>query len=302
MSYPGPKVFRPTGSIGIFGTNNADDVKALQKMIISAGYNNIHGNNLRATGHCDSQTKAAIIWYQRLLNMSPSGLVHPQEIWFYSMFSKTLAPQWRPRETGPLHVREGQFTFDAEGTDYLNGPEPFSQPENMKNFSRVLHWPTGASGVTIGRGYDMKLRSAGEILTHLKQSGIEEYKAVICAKSTGLVGRQAQLFVKAYGLLLGEITHLQQVRLFEIAYRIKLTEAKSLYKRLLPEIPDALAWEQFDPVIRDIVVDIFYQGAHNARGLFIAASAGKKSLRSYIERDRYYMKFEHQRQRLKYLR
>jgi len=105
MSYHPPRVFRPTGSIGVFGANAPEEVKTLQKMMINAGYNNIRGNNLRVTGHCDPETKAAIIWYQRLLNMSPSGLIHPQETWFFTMFSQ--AP-W-PRTGG--RVIPVRFTF-----------------------------------------------------------------------------------------------------------------------------------------------------------------------------------------------
>lgn len=302
MPYHSPRVFHPAGSIGIFGVNAPQDVRTLQKMMIDAGYNYIHGHHLHITGQCDPETNAAIIWYQRLLNMSSSGLVHPQQVWFFSMFSKTIAPHWRPRDTGPLHVREGQITFDAEGIDYLRGPEPFRQPENLKLFSRVLHWPAGLSGVTIGRGYDMKSRSAGEIMTHFRQARIEEYKGVICSKAAGLVGRQAHDFVKSYGPLVGEITHLQQVRLFEIAYKIKLLEARNLYQRVSHTILNAPLWEKLDLRIRDVIVDIFYQGVHNARSLFEAAIAGKEELRSYIRNDMYYMRFEEHRQRLRYLR
>lgn len=302
MSYHPPRVFRPTGSIGVFGANTPEEVKTLQKMMINAGYNNIRGNNLRVTGHCDPETKAAIIWYQRLLNMSPSGLMHPQETWFFTMFSQAMAPHWRPRDTGPLHVREGQVTFDAEGVDYLNGPEPFNQPKSLKNFSRVLHWPAGLSGVTIGRGYDMKDRSAGEILTHFRQAAIEEYKARICSKAAGLIGRQAHSFVKAYGALVGEITHLQQIRLFEIAYGIKLGEVKNLYRRVSRTIPNAPSWEKLDSNVKDVIIDIFYQGVHDARGLFQAAIAGRKELSLHIKSDMYYMRFENHRQRLRYLK
>lgn len=120
MPYHPPRVFRLAGAVGVFGTNNPDDIKTIQKMIVDAGYNHINGNNIRATGQCDAETKAAIIWYQRLLNKSPSGLIHPMETWFFTMLSQALAPRWRPRHTaGSLHVREGQFTFDAEGQDYL---------------------------------------------------------------------------------------------------------------------------------------------------------------------------------------
>jgi len=265
--------------VGVFGTNNPDDVKTLQKMIISAGYNHIHGNSLRATGHCDPQTEAAIIWYQRLLNMSPSGMVHPQEIWFFTMFSQAIAPQWRPRDTGPLYVSEGQITFDAEGLDYLTAVEPFRQPENTKNFSRILHWPKYASGVTIGRGYDMKERSPGQIITELRQAGIEEYKAVICSKASGLSGKQATTgFIKAYGPLVGEITHIQQIKLFEISYRVKKDYASGIYSNYSRHIPNALSWDSLDRKIRETFVDIVYQGIPKLGPLIeLIASGGSRS-------------------------
>ena len=90
--YHSPRVFRPSGSIGIHGANTPEEVKTLQSMMINAGYNHIHGNHLRASGQCDQETRTAIIWYQRLLNMSPTGLVHPMEIRFYKMFSQATSP------------------------------------------------------------------------------------------------------------------------------------------------------------------------------------------------------------------
>src|SRR5690606_34158303 len=56
-----------------------------------------------------------------------------------------------------LTMSQGQVTFDAEGNDI---------PGNAY-FSRVLHWPGGASGVTIGRGYDMKERTQAAVLQDL---------------------------------------------------------------------------------------------------------------------------------------
>ncbi|WP_312456710.1 peptidoglycan-binding protein [Pseudescherichia sp.] len=302
MSYHLPRVIRLTGSVGAFGTNNPDDVKTLQKMIINAGYNQIHGNFLRITGHCGPETNSAIIWYQRLLNMTPSGLLHPQAIWFFNMFSKSISPHWRPRDIGPLHVREGQITFDAEGLDYLSAVEPFRQPQHMRQFSRILHWTGGASGVTIGRGYDMKNRSHGQIIYEFRSAGIEEYKAVICSKASGLQGGNAFQFVKSYGQLVGEISHLQQVRLFEIVYRAKRNETINVYKRLSRHIANAPEWSALDPKVKDVVVDIFYQGVHNTMELFKAAINGTKALMKLIESDASYMLFENNRQRLKYLR
>lgn len=65
------------------------------------------------------------------------------------------------KSTNPdLKVPEGQLTFDAEGT------------EGGKWHSRTVHWPGGASGVTIGRGYDLGYKSAKEITADFTTAGI----------------------------------------------------------------------------------------------------------------------------------
>ncbi|WP_337037135.1 MULTISPECIES: peptidoglycan-binding protein [Pseudescherichia] len=305
MIYHSPRIFRPKGSIGTFGVNTPEEVKTLQKMMINAGYNHIYGNHLRATGNCDPETNSAIIWYQRLLNMSPSGLVHPQQTWFFSMFSKAMAPHWRPRDIGPLHVRMGQITFDAEGVDYLTAVEPFRQPENMPHFSRILYWPGKNSGVTLGRGYDMKKRSPGQILTELRQGGIEEYKAVICSKASGLVGLKAVMnFIKGYGPLVGEISHLQQVRLFEIAYREKCEFAKGVYSRQSKSIANPISWSALDSRIKEVFVDTIYQGNKSAPKMVqIMAKGGSRSdIIEYLNNDPYHGENERDNTRRLYLR
>ena len=46
------------------------------------------------------------------------------------------------------------MTFDAEGND----------DSNSIYFSRVIHWPGGISGVTIGRGYDFGHRGSADLI------------------------------------------------------------------------------------------------------------------------------------------
>ncbi len=290
-------------SVGTCGTNAPAEVKKLQQMVSNAGYRQSTGRTLKVDGVCGQGTIDAIRWYQRLLNMSPSGMVAPTDSFFMQALSHALSPHWRPANTsGPLHVHEGQLTFDREGADYITAVEPFRQ-KKYPNFSRILHWPKRAnSGVTLGRGYDMGGRSSGEIYSAFIQAGIEEYKAVICSKAAHLKSRQAEQFVRIYGPLVGEITHQQQVQLFNIAYRKKLSEARSFYIRVAKSIPDAPAWNTLDIKIRDVVVDIFYQGVHNAPALMRAAIAGKSALAEHIKNDPVYMSYEGHRKRLGYLR
>lgn len=238
--HSGPPVFRLSSSVGVCGTNKPDEVKAIQHRINTSGYAQITGRILVVNGHCDVPTVEAIRWYQRLLNMSPSGLIQPVDTWFMKALDEASSPHFRPKHKGgPLSVPQGQLTFDAEGVDYITAVEPFRQAR-YPNFSRILQWPpTSFSGVTLGRGYDMGSRSVGEIFTTLRQAGIEEYKAVLCSKAAYIKGQQAGLFVKVYGPLVGEITHQQQIRLFIMTYQVKLTEARSLYGRITRHIPAA---------------------------------------------------------------
>lgn len=288
MSYHNPRVNRLKGTVGSCGANSPEDVKTIQNMINNAGYQLATGRTVRTNGICDQETEQAIIWYQRLLALSPTGLVHPADSSFIQAMENAYSPGWRPQHTsGSLRVSEGQVTFDSEGIDYITAVVPFRQ-QSYPSFSRVLHWPpVFSSGVTLGRGYDMGSRSTGEIYATLRQAGIEEYKAVICSKASYLKGRQAGQFVKVYGPLVSEITHSQQIRIFEIVYREKLNYAKGVYARNSRRIPNALPWFKLDKIIRDVFVDTIYQGNRTAPEMVkIMAGGGSKSeVIQYLRND-----------------
>lgn len=288
MSYHNPRVYRLKGSVGNCGANDPSDVKEIQKMIIDAGYQLSTGRTIRANGVCGLETDQAIIWYQRLLTLSPTGLIHPTDSFFIQAMENAYTPGWRPQHTsGSLWVSEGQVTFDSEGIDYITAVEPFRQ-QRYPSFSRILHWPPKfSSGVTIGRGYDMGRRSSGEIFSTLRQAGIEEYKAVICSKASHLKGRRAGQFVKVYGPFIGEITHAQQIRLFEIVYREKLNYAKGVYSRNSRLVTDALTWNKIDKVIRDVFVDTIYQGNRTAPDMvkIMARGGSRNQTIEYLKND-----------------
>ena len=289
-------------SVGTCGTNAPFEVKKLQQMVAGAGYLQATGRTLKIDGQCGQATIEAIRWHQRLLNMSPSGLVMPVDTFFMQGLANASNPYWRQRNAnGPLNVEEGQLTFDAEGADYITAVNPFRQ-QQYPFFSRILHWPGGRSGVTLGRGYDMRERSTEEIYSALRLAGIEEYRAVLCSKAAHLKNRQAAQFVEVYGPLVGEITHQQQIQLFKVAYKRKVGEARSLYNRVAKSISGAPSWYGLEKKIRDVIVDIFYQGVHDASGLFRAAINGKHDLALHIKSDITYMRYEDHRKRLRYLK
>jgi hypothetical protein len=296
--YHAPSVFGLKDSVGSCGTNNSEDVKQFQKTVIDAGYQVATGRTLYSHGRCDPQTVEAILWYQRLLTLAPTGLLHPTDGW-YSQLLEANSPHWRPQHTvGILRVPIGQITYDAEGVDYVTAVAPFRQ-HRYPYFSRVLHWPGNSlSGVTLGRGYDMGRRHSGEITATLKQVGIEEYKAIICARAAFLKGNDAEQFVRVYGPLVGEITHQQQNSLFLVSYREKLQQARNLYSVYQITPP----WETLDREIQDVLVDIIYQGFHRLQELFRAAVGGKRKLAAFIMDDAVLRKYESQRQRVRVLR
>ncbi|MDR7343836.1 peptidoglycan hydrolase-like protein with peptidoglycan-binding domain [Pantoea alhagi] len=305
--YHDPMVLHPDRlftSVGTCGTNQASEVKKLQRMVMNAGYRLATGRQLSVDGICGQQTVEAIRWYQRLLNLSPSGLVTPLSVYFMDALT-AMSPDNQLHEAGGLlRVSQGQFTFDNEGRDYRTVVVPFRAGPTPW-FSRVLHWPGGHSGVTLGRGFDMKMRSAGEIYSTLRQAGLEEHKAVICSRATGLSGRTAEQFVTVFGPMIGEITHQQQIRLFDVIYPQYVSLAKGYYFRhtkKLQIIPDAVSWEAIDSKIKDVYIDIVYQGVDDITQLVKAvASNDKDELKKLIKNTPRYMQFEKERKRIGYL-
>ncbi|EPN9527265.1 peptidoglycan-binding protein [Cronobacter malonaticus] len=299
-----PRVLRLQSSVGVCGVNYADDVKALQELMMKAGYQTATGRSLKVDGICNNETKEAIIWYQRLLTLSRSGLVQPFDQWFIEALKNASQPEWRPRITsGPLHVREAQFTFDNEGTDYITATNPF-RPRPYPWFSRILHWPhSAASGVTLGRGYDMGNRSAGEIFATLRQAWIEEYKAILASKAAFLKGREAASFVKVYGPLFGEITHQQQLRLFEIAIQFYISRAKRVFNKNKAKMAYAISWENMRPALRDIFIDSLYQGCKSADEFArLILLDDLESVRTYLKTDGAQLKsYGRNLKRLKYI-
>lgn len=305
--YHDPMVLHPDRlftTVGTCGTNQASEVKKLQRRVMNAGYRLATGRRLSIDGVCGQQTLEAIRWYQRLLNLSPSGMVTPASIYFMDAL-KAMSPDSQPHHAGGLlRVSQGQFTFDNEGLDYRTATVPFRTTPGPW-FSRVLHWPGGRSGVTLGRGFDMKLRSTGEIHSMLRQAGLEEHKAVICSRAAGLSGRAAQQFVTVFGPMVGEITHQQQIQLFEIVYPRYVSLAKSYYIKYtqkLQVIPDAISWEAMDQKIKDVYIDIVYQGVDEITLLVkVVAGNDKDEFKKFISNTPRYMRFERKRKRTGYL-
>jgi GH24 family phage-related lysozyme (muramidase) len=87
--------------------------------------------------------------------------------------------------------------------------------EEQRGVSNHLHWPGGASGVTLGPGYDMRDRSRAEIEQKLRDIDIDPSLVSRVAAGAGLRGEAAKRFAKDNRNLVN-LTDDQQSRLLQV--------------------------------------------------------------------------------------
>ena len=191
-----------------------------------------------------------------------------------------------------LIVRRGQVTFDAEGNDIPNNAY----------FSRVLHWPGGASGVTLGRGYDMRHRTQSAVFSDLSAAGVEAVSAENFSRGAGLSGQDARDFVISNRDLFGAISQEAQRILFEdVVYPRYEDAAKRQYRSIAAA--DTAAWEDLEERVRDIAVDLTYQqGSIWNRQMPYIFKNNREDLARYIQETQELAQYEPGRHRARYLR
>jgi len=150
-----------------------------------------------------------------------------------------------------LIVHFGQRTFDAEGIEAC-GP----------HFSRVIHWPGGASGVTIGRGYDMGQRTRLQVASELVHAGMSDEDARFLSEAAGLRGEAARRFIARNIADSPVLSLAAQRRLFE---DVTVIETISDIKRILakPDLQErygARTWDELTPMAREVTFDLRYRG------------------------------------------
>ncbi|MCB9764793.1 MAG: SH3 domain-containing protein [Alphaproteobacteria bacterium] len=156
-----------------------------------------------------------------------------------------------------LQVDKGQLTFDAEGT------------EGGRYHTRTAHWPGGASGVTIGRGYDLGQHSKNDIIRDMTGAGVSEADANKFTPAAGKTGRSAQTWLAENKAGLPEITLEQQEALFGTVYDRLAKDVERIsgnYARIVSERENGeqkdyeVNWDTLHPALRDIAVDLRYRG------------------------------------------
>jgi hypothetical protein len=143
----------------------------------------------------------------------------------------------------------GRLTFDAEGQ------------EGGRFHSRHFHVPSASSGLTIGRGYDMKLRSKTEVRDDMLAIGRSVAEATLISQAAGMRGERAEEFIEENDLEDFEISLEQQVRLFDIEYQRQEKDTRRLATKAdVTRAFGATDWEALDAGIKEVLVDLRYRG------------------------------------------
>ncbi|MCQ4312018.1 pesticin C-terminus-like muramidase [Pseudomonas stutzeri] len=151
-----------------------------------------------------------------------------------------------------LNVPRGQLTFDVEGND----------DDSSMYFSRVAHWPpVGASGVTIGRGYDVGHQH--NVRSDLQTAGVSEPLLSWLDSGKGLKKELARDYLRnaSAEIRSQKISRKQQHVLFLFVYESMEKDVKRICnKRDVIEAFGGTDWEALHPKIKDVLVDLRYRG------------------------------------------
>lgn len=148
-----------------------------------------------------------------------------------------------------LKPSKGTVTWDTEGT------------EGGRFHSRKLHVPTSSSGLTIGRGYDMKQKNSGKIVNDLTNAGVDIQNATTISMAAGKYGHDAKNFISENDLNDFEVSQCVQKRLFDISYLEEEQEVKRISEK--PSVVSAYGkvdWKFLDLAIKEILIDLKFRG------------------------------------------
>lgn len=146
-------------------------------------------------------------------------------------------------------AQPGWFTFNNEGT---------SDPES-RYFSRKAHWPGGASGVTIGRGYDLGHKLPEQIMADLEFAGIPRVDREKFVAAAGITGTKARAYLLANELPV--ISEAAELKLFERSYSAVQREVQRIVNKDDVESEYGKTdWDSLNPVLREMLIDLHFRG------------------------------------------
>lgn len=233
--------------------NNTRDVKIAQ-FLLNAYLRGKKKTPLKITGKINEETNKVILAFQKdYLKMGkPDGRIDRAGRTYKGLVEKLKNSFTTQAIVPPIF---GVVTWGSEGN------------EGGVYHSRKLHVPGSWSGLTIGRGYDMKFKSQSKVFTELTSAGIDPKQAQVIKKAVGLYGSTAKQFIIDNDLLDLEISVDTQKKLFKNSYDDEVKEVKRLCA--LKDVVNDYGktdWKKLNGSIKDIVVDLKFRGDYTVRG------------------------------------
>ncbi len=240
-----------SASVGTKGKNDGKDVKLIHALL-NVYLRKKSKTFLPVSEKSNEQLENSIVDFQK----NHQKLIHPDgQVTSSSSGSfKALVAFMKSIRTTTALVKptRGLITWEAEGN------------EGGRFHSRVLHVPSSTSGLTIGRGYDMKNRSSFEIHKDLVKAGVDASKATIVSNAGGLSGRPAELFIIDKDLLDFEISADNQLKLFKDVYSDYVATVKRIStKKTVQKKYGKVTWDKLDKDIIDMLVDLTFRGDYH---------------------------------------
>lgn len=233
-------------TVGPSAENMPEDVKLVRALL------NVHRRQvgdpvLPVLAGTDPELIAAVARFQVAKGASiASGSIAPGSASWRGLLDSLRASRTVMAIVPPSR---GQLTWDCEGQE--GGPY----------HSRVLHVPSASSGLTLGRGYDLRDRRRAEVEQSLCRAGLGTELANLIASGVRLKGRAAERFIVDNDLLDFELTPGSQRRLFEAVYGVMARDVERICAK-----PDVILtygsvdWPLLDGRIKAVLIDLRYRG------------------------------------------
>jgi GH24 family phage-related lysozyme (muramidase) len=156
-----------------------------------------------------------------------------------------------PRPANEISKNPQLLTLSTKGRDFIYAIETGARPSDNDGtgsmLTKHLHWPKGASGVTLGPGYDMRDRTAASIQENMEAIGMEKGSAKTLSGGAGLTGPKAQKFTEDTRSKVEDLTLAQELELLKIIAPKYEGIVKKWVKILLQHEYDALVCFTYNP-------------------------------------------------------
>ena len=182
------------------------DVRTLQEALAKLG------QTVRTDGDFGNATDLALRNYQRKNGLVADGIAGPRTLNALGIKASPLKPKKTTKENlqdimnrvslSPVQAATAQsfrpITTESKTPGAIHtsddGIRFIYNHEALATVSNRLHWPGGASGVTLGPGYDMKERHPKEIKSDLISIGLSPGIAETVSEGSGLTAQDAKYF------------------------------------------------------------------------------------------------------------